>query len=68
MLKVLKYICSTDDISMDIAQLLIDIGLSDKESKMYLTLLRHDEQATSFLAKKADFNRGTAYVVLPFVA
>ena len=48
---------------MTIEELLHDIGLSDKESHMYLTLLRNGNQPTSQLAKKAGFNRGTAYVL-----
>lgn len=44
--------------------LLTDIGLSPKEAGMYVTLLRHGTQPTSILAKRAGFNRGTAYVIL----
>lgn len=44
--------------------LLTEIGLSDKEATLYMTLLRHGTQAISFIAKKANFNRGTAYVIL----
>ncbi|MFH0820988.1 MAG: urea ABC transporter substrate-binding protein [Candidatus Peregrinibacteria bacterium] len=47
-----------------IQQLLADIGLSDKEANMYITLLRHGQQPISFLAKKAGYNRGTGYVIL----
>lgn len=47
-----------------IQQLLTDIGLSDKEADMYMILLRYGMQSTSFLAKKGNFNRGTAYVIL----
>jgi sugar-specific transcriptional regulator TrmB len=43
---------------------LIELGLSDKEAAVYLALLRHGTQTTSFLAKKAKLNRGTAYVAL----
>ncbi|MDA1209241.1 MAG: urea ABC transporter substrate-binding protein [bacterium] len=49
---------------MTIEQLLTDIGLTDKEAQMYITLLRHGSQSTSLLAKKSGFNRGTAYVIL----
>jgi len=45
-------------------QTLESIGLSPKESKMYLTLLSAGLQPTSILARKAGFNRGTAYVIL----
>lgn len=55
---LLKYICSMID------ELLTGIGLSSKESRMYVTLLRHGTQPTSILAKRAGFNRGTAYVIL----
>ena len=49
---------------MSLSQILTDIGLSDKESKMYLILLRYGLQPTTFLARKAELNRGTAYVIL----
>ena len=55
---LLKYICSMLD------ELLRSIGLSAKEATMYLQLLRNGTQPTSVLAKRAGFNRGTAYVVL----
>ncbi len=45
-------------------QLLESIGLSDKEANAYLTLLRHGTRSISFLAQKAELNRGTAYVAL----
>ncbi|HLD32146.1 MAG TPA: helix-turn-helix domain-containing protein [Candidatus Peribacteraceae bacterium] len=44
--------------------LLTSIGLSEKESAMYVALLRCGTQATSFLAERTHFNRGTAYVIL----
>ncbi len=47
-----------------ISKLLNEIGLSDKESTMYVALLRSGTQATSVLAKRAAMNRGTAYVIL----
>ena len=49
---------------MTIEELLTEIGLTDKEAHMYITLLRHGNQPTSYLAKKSGFNRGTAYVIL----
>ncbi|NOS67748.1 MAG: urea ABC transporter substrate-binding protein [Candidatus Peribacteraceae bacterium] len=49
---------------MSIDQLLIEIGLSEKEARMYVTLLRLGAQPTSVLAQKAKMNRGTAYVIL----
>lgn len=47
-----------------IDDLLTGIGLSEKEARMYVTLLRHGTQPTSVLAKKAGLNRGTGYVIL----
>ena len=47
-----------------IEQLLQDIGLSEKESATYLALLKYGSQSITFLAKKINFNRGTAYVIL----
>ena len=43
---------------------LIDLGLSDKEAQAYLALVRHGTCPTSYLAKKAGLNRGTAYLAL----
>ena len=45
-------------------ELLKEIGLSDKESKTCLELLKHGTRSISFVAKKAELNRGTAYVIL----
>lgn len=47
-----------------VQKLLTDIGLSSKEALSYETLLRYGTRSTSFVAKKAQLNRGTAYVVL----
>ena len=47
-----------------IDELLTSIGLSQKEARMYVTLLRHGTQPTSILARRAGFNRGTGYVIL----
>lgn len=49
---------------MSLKQELISAGLSDKEAACYLTLLRCGTRSTSFVAKKAALNRGTAYVAL----
>jgi HTH-type transcriptional regulator, sugar sensing transcriptional regulator len=49
---------------MNLSHELAKIGLSDKEAAAYLTLLRSGTRSTSFVAKKAGLNRGTAYVVL----
>lgn len=43
---------------------LMTIGFSDKEAKIYVLLLRYGTRSTSFLAQKANMNRGTTYVVL----
>lgn len=43
---------------------LLPLGLTDKEAKAYLALLRYGTQTTSFIAKKALLNRGTSYVAL----
>src|SRR5262249_22561551 len=45
-------------------QLLKDIGLSDNEGAMYLTLLRYGQRPITFLGQKAGLNRGLAYVLL----
>lgn len=55
---MLEYICNMID------QLLQSIGLSRKETQMYITLLRSGTQPISYLAKKAGLNRGTGYVIL----
>lgn len=47
-----------------IDKLLESIGLSQKETLMYMTLLRSGMQPISILSKKAGLNRGTGYVVL----
>lgn len=47
-----------------IDKLLQSIGLSDKETVMYVTLLRNGMQPISVLSKKANLNRGTGYVIL----
>lgn len=41
-----------------------DIGLSDNEVKIYLALLKEKSGNASFLAKKANLNRTTAYLEL----
>jgi len=43
---------------------LVQAGLSDKEAAMYMTLLRSGLKPISFLATRAEMNRGTAYVIL----
>lgn len=49
---------------MTIHALLTEIGLSNKEATVYMTLLRSGTQSTSYIAKRSNLNRGTAYVVL----
>lgn len=44
-----------------IDQVLLQIGLSDKEVKLYLTSLRYGSQPASVLAKHAKINRSTVY-------
>lgn len=43
---------------------LISIGLSDKEVKVYLALLRYGIQPTSVIGKKTGLNRGTTFSVM----
>lgn len=45
-------------------ELLESMGLSEKEARMYLSLLQSGTRATSFLARRCGLNRGTGYVVL----
>lgn len=40
------------------------IGLSEKESRVYIASLKFPNQATSILAKKTALNRGTTFVIL----
>ena len=40
------------------------IGLSEKESKAYLALVKNGTSQISLVAKKSDLNRGTTYVIL----
>jgi sugar-specific transcriptional regulator TrmB len=45
-------------------EILTNIGLSDKEGKVYLGLLELGTQPASVIAKKAGINRTTCYVIL----
>ena len=45
-----------------------EIGLNEKESKVYLSLLAVDNSSVLDLSKKADLNRSTTYVVLETLA
>jgi len=47
-----------------IHQILKSLGLTTKESKVYLALLEIGEQPVSVLAKKAELNRTTCYDIL----
>lgn len=49
---------------MDLQKTLQNIGLSDKESKIYLTLLELNEALPSTISRKAGVKRPTTYVVL----
>lgn len=40
------------------------IGLTDKEAGAYLALVEYGTKPTSFIARKAGLNRGTAYTIL----
>ena len=45
-----------------------DIGLNEKESKVYLALLAVDNSSVLDLSKKTELNRSTTYVVLETLA
>lgn len=45
-------------------QLLIKLGLSDKEAKVYLALLELSKETVQNIAHKAKINRATTYVIL----
>ena len=45
-------------------QVLQSIGLSEKESKIYLAMLELGTQPVSIIAKKANLNRTTTYLIL----
>lgn len=49
---------------MNLIKVLKNIGLNDKEAKVYLALLEYGEALPSALAKKAMVKRPTAYVIL----
>lgn len=44
--------------------ILQEIGLSEKEAKVYLVCLKFPELGTSTIAQKATLNRGTAFVIV----
>lgn len=49
---------------MDLAKILEQIGLTEKEAKIYLALLELREALPSVLARKASVKRPTTYVIL----
>lgn len=49
---------------MEIPHILQQLGFSDKEIKVYLTLLTGGPSSVRKLAKEADLNRGTVYDIL----
>ncbi len=49
---------------MDINSILMELGLSDKESKLYTTLLEIGPNPVSSVARKANITRTTAYAAL----
>lgn len=51
-----------------IEEKLINYGMSPKEARVYLTLLEIGTSLVTDVAKKADINRSTAYVVLESLA
>ncbi len=48
---------------MDLETFLQEIGLSEKEAKVYLACLKFPNQPTSIIAKKTTLNRGTTFVI-----
>lgn len=48
----------------DLAEELQEIGLSDKEAKVYLAILELGQETVQTISKKAGVNRATTYVVL----
>ena len=44
-----------------------ELGLSDKEIKIYLTLLKLGQSTVNLIAKKANLNRVTCYDVLKYL-
>lgn len=49
---------------MELYKTLTDIGLTEKEAKIYLVLLELGEALPSFIAKKAGVKRPTTYLIL----
>jgi len=49
---------------MDLVKVLENIGLSDKEAKVYLALLEYGEALPSVISRRAGVKRPTTYVIL----
>ena len=49
---------------MEIITILKQMGLSDKETRVYLTLLKNGPSSVRTLAKASEINRGTTYDIL----
>jgi HTH-type transcriptional regulator, sugar sensing transcriptional regulator len=49
---------------MDLTKTLSNIGLSDKEARLYLSLLEYNEALPSVLSRKSGIKRPTTYVIL----
>lgn len=54
--------------NIDIEEKLINYGLSQKEARVYLTLLEIGTALVTDVAKKANINRSTSYVILESLA
>ena len=55
-------------MATELQEKLLDFGLSEKEAKVYISLLELGTSLVTDVAKKADINRSTAYVVLESLA
>lgn len=49
---------------MNLHQEIVKFGLTDKEAKIYLTLLEHGSNIVKEIAKQAKLNRSTTYILL----
>ena len=54
----------TITLRMDLTKTLSNIGLSDKEARLYLSLLEYNEVLPSVLSRKSGIKRPTTYVIL----
>lgn len=55
-------------MATELQEKLLDFGLSEKEAKVYISLLELGTSLVTDVAKKAGINRSTAYVVLESLA